>query len=1454
MDIVYAILCLHAKDIVHRDIKPHNILIKNGRAKISDFGLSRKNIKTKTIEKWTPHYVDAWLRFGKIRKRYTDKSDMYSLGAVLWEIFNGKAVSFPDLNEETFETTLKEIQLPTETPIALQNIMPKLWEKKRNERPNIADLFEQVNASQDEFLIKDIEKEFKQSIDNNDQTKQEKILIDLLKQATQSQSKLEIIKKLLSETTSTLKTLDLSETNPSDDTLGLLEKLTSLESLNLKNCISWTEKGAQSIAKLTHLKILELSGCNQLTVETVERFKKIKLKTLNLPEKIIIEKISSNIPKISVVEKNVELEDDEEFKWMIDVLKELKSGKSGKDRGMFLLDMLVAMTRTDNQFKLMIAALKEPKKRCWYLPNVLKELVKMAKTEKQLLLVFEAFGYEYYLLKERARLIKTEKEFYFIFETLKNFDVKSGNDWVIAVLETNGGREFTLNPNKEFKLIFEAIKNLDLKSDNLWKIMILATNATTEEQFELIFELINGFKDELRTMGYHNRTYGCGSWTENDRPSNVRNVIRALVSAKKELREEQLKSVFKAAKKQLKNEDNCYDAYDALAEVAKTKELFRLVFEAAMKLKEEKFRTNILDRLSKAAMTEEQFQLVFEAAMELKEEESRKVILHTLAIEAQTEEQLNLVFEAAMELKKEECRISMLHSLAEAAKTEEQFQLVFEAAKELKEEKSRARVLLSLAKAAKTEKQLRLVFEAAMELKKYESRNYVLHALAEAATTDEWFLLIFDAAMELKEEEPRNYVLYALARKAKTEKQFKLIVDIIKKIKNEYDRRNVLSALVEAIKSREQFQLVFDVATGFKNRWDEDTLCQLNEDALCTLTGWVKTNDKFKWVFEIANKMSRNEKPPLNLFCTLASVSNTDDEFKLIYETMIKFKETNLCDVLKKLIRAAKTDKQIELIINATSGLKYEWGEVINELLNGPIISDSVFKLIWEAAKKLKSSLLYRAITRHVTTKEQFNLVFEVVMEFKEERDRSEMLCILAQASNAKETFNLGVKAFMALKEYRFHWLYRLLEAAKTKEQVTVVVEAVMELKEGKFNNYILYNRLIQSARNKEQRNLIFEIAGELKEEGPCKDMLCSLAATTKTEKQVNLIFDAAMELKEEGSRKDLLFSLAGSTKTEKQFNVIFDAAMELTDANVCKSILHSLSEAAKTEGRLDLVCEMTKKYAKKWKLEDEEQFKFSLEKVKECKDEYQRSTKLIELLPEITNDEFEVVLQKAKDLKGEYNRRILLQALAKEAETEKRFKVVFEATMELEVENRSVILLQLTEVIKTKEQIKWMFEAIQKFDKAECDWSGTMALFTKLAQMVTSDESFKLMIEGVIKEWEEWQFKENLEKAKEIKNEKQYSNALTNLVRQIKTDDQFKCMIEAAKGLKGQECRFNVLHLLAKMVQSDEQFEWTLQVAKEFKDAYVKYRSKALESLVQVATSDKRKKLIEEAKKLSLN
>jgi hypothetical protein len=158
------------------------------------------------------------------------------------------------------------------------------------------------------------------------------------------------------------------------------------------------------------------------------------------------------------------------------------------------------------------------------------------------------------------------------------------------------------------------------------------------------------------------------------------------------------------------------------------------------------------------------------------------------------------------------------------------------------------------------------------------------------------------------------------------------------------------------------------------------------------------------------------------------------------------------------------------------------------------------------------------------------------------------------------------------------------------------------------------------------------------------------------------------------------------------------------------------------------------------------------------------------------------------------------------------------------------------------------------------------VALLKKLARMVTGDESFKSIIEGVVKDWENWQlkeknkreneqFKENVENTKEIKNEKERSNRLGDLAKQAQIDEKFKCIIEAVKELKGHEYRYNVLNQLAREVKSDEQFEWILQAAKELKETpYAKYRSKVLKALVQVAITDKRKQLIEEAKKNNLN
>ena len=86
MDITYGLLCLHTNHVKHRDLKADNILIKNKRAKIGDFGKSRQFLSSTTIQgAGTPSHMDPWLLFGKSNhNQFTYKCDMYSLGNVCY--------------------------------------------------------------------------------------------------------------------------------------------------------------------------------------------------------------------------------------------------------------------------------------------------------------------------------------------------------------------------------------------------------------------------------------------------------------------------------------------------------------------------------------------------------------------------------------------------------------------------------------------------------------------------------------------------------------------------------------------------------------------------------------------------------------------------------------------------------------------------------------------------------------------------------------------------------------------------------------------------------------------------------------------------------------------------------------------------------------------------------------------------------------------------------------------------------------------------------------------------------------------------------------------------------------------------------------------------------------------------------------------------------------------------
>ena len=96
LPVLSGVQALHDAGIVHRDLKPENILMDHGSPKIADFGLSRSSkLKpiTQSIDvKGSPHYMSPEHFFDF--KRADGRSDIYSLGKILYEAISGKIANF----------------------------------------------------------------------------------------------------------------------------------------------------------------------------------------------------------------------------------------------------------------------------------------------------------------------------------------------------------------------------------------------------------------------------------------------------------------------------------------------------------------------------------------------------------------------------------------------------------------------------------------------------------------------------------------------------------------------------------------------------------------------------------------------------------------------------------------------------------------------------------------------------------------------------------------------------------------------------------------------------------------------------------------------------------------------------------------------------------------------------------------------------------------------------------------------------------------------------------------------------------------------------------------------------------------------------------------------------------------------------------------------------------------
>ncbi|MCX6063852.1 MAG: serine/threonine protein kinase [Caldiserica bacterium] len=135
----------HEKGIIHRDVKPSNILIdKNGHTWITDFGIA-KSLSSATmatqagVSLGTPEYMAPEQFSEGTRSQIDSRADIYSLGCVFYEMVTGKT---PFEGETPLGVAYKHVNLPCPHPRqfnpavspALEQVILKMLAKNRDER------------------------------------------------------------------------------------------------------------------------------------------------------------------------------------------------------------------------------------------------------------------------------------------------------------------------------------------------------------------------------------------------------------------------------------------------------------------------------------------------------------------------------------------------------------------------------------------------------------------------------------------------------------------------------------------------------------------------------------------------------------------------------------------------------------------------------------------------------------------------------------------------------------------------------------------------------------------------------------------------------------------------------------------------------------------------------------------------------------------------------------------------------------------------------------------------------------------------------------------------------------------------------------------------------------------------------------------------------------------------
>eukprot|EP01083_Nonionella_stella_P193201 713806_1 len=156
-EMVEALEYLHSHHVAHRDIKPGNILItSDGNIKLTDFGVSRSfadmpepHLISET--EGTHNFVSPESITGGEFCPY--KSDIWSLGVLLYCMITGQAPFYAELDHNVFENIeTVEPEIPPEVSQELSDLFPRILNKNPSERISLEELQEHPWMTIDQII------------------------------------------------------------------------------------------------------------------------------------------------------------------------------------------------------------------------------------------------------------------------------------------------------------------------------------------------------------------------------------------------------------------------------------------------------------------------------------------------------------------------------------------------------------------------------------------------------------------------------------------------------------------------------------------------------------------------------------------------------------------------------------------------------------------------------------------------------------------------------------------------------------------------------------------------------------------------------------------------------------------------------------------------------------------------------------------------------------------------------------------------------------------------------------------------------------------------------------------------------------------------------------------------------------------------------------------------------